>query len=447
MDKQYANKIPDDVKAVMRKLNENGYEAYIVGGAVRDMILRVTPHDFDITTNALPKQTKALFEKTIDTGIKHGTVTAMINHEGYEITTYRIDGDYSDGRHPDSVEFTDDITCDLARRDLTINAMAMDIDGNIVDPFNGMKDIEKKVIRCVGNPADRFNEDALRMLRAIRFGTKLEYKLEDDTLMTIKDNYELIRRVSAERIREEMTKLLMTNHPSSGINRMVFTGLMKEIIPPIYDIYASKDPDVIYYSCMSNDLLNKTPVNQNMRWAALLESLRYSGVKDLDRSVDFILREKLKFSNRDLMEIKAYVMESDLSKIAEINTPSEIRRFASKYGEEFCEKLIEFQKIKMDDFITLPHEHPEEKYVVDITDFHRQLQNCLRDGTAITKHDLKISGNDLIKMGLEGKEIGEFLNYAYEECLKTPENNNKDTLTYMASDYINKEKENEDYEF
>ena len=174
--------IPEDVKYILEKLNNAGYEAYAVGGCVRDSILGRVPDDWDITTSAKPEETKVLFPKTIDTGIQHGTVTVMRNHVGYEVTTYRIDGEYEDSRHPKEVIFTSDLLEDLKRRDFTINAMAYNhLDGGLVDAFGGIEDIEKKVIRCVGNPIHRFEEDALRMMRAVRFSAQLGYEIEEET--------------------------------------------------------------------------------------------------------------------------------------------------------------------------------------------------------------------------------------------------------------------------
>ena len=224
-------KIPKSVTHILNKLNEHGYEGYIVGGAVRDYVMDNEPHDWDIATNAKPDQVKAIFSKTIDTGIKHGTVTAMMAGTGYEITTYRCDGKYSDGRHPDDVSFVDSIEEDLARRDFTINAMAMDAEGNIVDPFGGLDDIKKGVIRCVGNPDDRFSEDALRMMRAVRFESKLGFELEDETKKSSEHNVDKRQNVSAERIRDEFTKMLVSDNPKKGFIDAYETGLTAKVMP------------------------------------------------------------------------------------------------------------------------------------------------------------------------------------------------------------------------
>ena len=192
--------LPEDVKKIIRTIEENGFEAYAVGGCVRDSILGREPDDWDITTSARPEQVKSFFKKTIDTGIKHGTVTVMINHVGYEVTTYRIDGEYKDGRHPESVEFSAKLVDDLKRRDFTINAMAYNESHGFVDEFNGISDLNNKVIRCVGDSVERFSEDALRMMRAIRFSAQLGFEIEQSTYNAIVKLAPSIKQVSMERV-------------------------------------------------------------------------------------------------------------------------------------------------------------------------------------------------------------------------------------------------------
>ena len=203
--------LPDNVQSIIDRLTEYGYEAYAVGGCVRDSIIHRVPGDWDITTSAKPEEVKKIFRRTIDTGIAHGTVTVMIGREGYEITTYRIDGEYEDGRHPKKVEFTASLTEDLRRRDFTINAMAYnDIEG-IVDRFDGVGDLEKGIIRCVGNPYERFSEDALRMLRAVRFSAQLGFDIEENTRRAIEELAPTIEKVSRERIHTEFGKILLSD--------------------------------------------------------------------------------------------------------------------------------------------------------------------------------------------------------------------------------------------
>ena len=206
-------RMPENAKKVIETLEAAGYEAYIVGGCVRDSILGREPGDWDITTAARPEQVKALFRRTIDTGIKHGTVTVMFGKEAYEVTTYRVDGEYSDHRRPDSVEFTANLEEDLKRRDFTINAMAYSPSAGVIDLFGGMDDLDNKVIKAVGDPLARFDEDALRILRAIRFAGQLDFTIERDTRKAMILRAQFLQDISAERIRVELDKLLTSAHP------------------------------------------------------------------------------------------------------------------------------------------------------------------------------------------------------------------------------------------
>lgn len=205
--------LPEDVRFIIHTLQDAGHEAYAVGGCVRDSLLSRTPDDWDITTSARPEETKKLFRRTIDTGIQHGTVTVMLKKNGYEVTTYRVDGEYEDGRHPKEVIFTANLIEDLKRRDFTINAMAYNEESGLVDAFTGKKDLEEGIIRCVGDADERFTEDALRIMRAVRFSAQLGFSMEDKTKAAIRGHAENLRKVSAERIQTELTKLVTSPHP------------------------------------------------------------------------------------------------------------------------------------------------------------------------------------------------------------------------------------------
>ena len=222
--------IPQKAAQILRTLNAAGYEAYVVGGCVRDSMLNRVPGDWDITTSALPEQVKELFHRTVDTGIQHGTVTVMMDKEGFEVTTYRVDGEYHDGRHPDAVTFTRSLEEDLKRRDFTINAMAYHPEHGLVDLFGGMEDIDQKIIRCVGNPVERFTEDALRMLRAVRFSAQLGFTVEENTKAALARMAGNLEHVSAERIQTELVKLLVSDHPDY-LRTAWETGLTREFLP------------------------------------------------------------------------------------------------------------------------------------------------------------------------------------------------------------------------
>ncbi|NLZ82338.1 MAG: CCA tRNA nucleotidyltransferase, partial [Clostridiales bacterium] len=222
--------IPDKVNNIIDTIMSHGYEAYIVGGCVRDMVLGKEPEDWDITTSATPLQIKKIFKRTIDTGIQHGTVTVLLDHEHFEVTTYRLDGIYEDNRHPKEVSFTSSLTEDLRRRDFTINAMAYNKEEGFIDQFDGLADLEKGIIRCVGDPDERFNEDALRILRAVRFSAQLDFTIESATLEAIKDKVGFLRNISAERIRIELMKLLVSDHPER-LRLLYETGITAVVLP------------------------------------------------------------------------------------------------------------------------------------------------------------------------------------------------------------------------
>ena len=232
--------LPEDVKSILHILQDAGYEAYAVGGCIRDSLLGRTPDDWDITTSARPEETKALFEKTIDTGIQHGTVTVMRHGRGYEVTTYRVDGEYEDGRHPKEVTFTASLEEDLKRRDFTVNAMAYNEEDGLVDLFGGRQDLERKIIRCVGEANERFEEDALRIMRAVRFSAQLGFTIEERTKEAIRGHADRLRQVSAERIQMELTKLVTSPNPDflriaweTGITAVVlpeFDRLMEQLV-------------------------------------------------------------------------------------------------------------------------------------------------------------------------------------------------------------------------
>ena len=252
--------IPAEAERILQMLNERGYEAYIVGGCVRDMILGRQPEDWDITTNALPAQVKSVFRRTVDTGIQHGTVTVMMKGHGYEVTTYRIDGEYSDGRHPDRVAFTPSLAEDLKRRDFTINAMAYNRTTGLVDLFAGREDLKRGIIRCVGNPMERFGEDALRILRAIRFSAQLGFSIEEETGQAIRALAPSLAKVSRERVQAELTKLLLSSSP--------------EKIRLVYDMGAA--PYVSQAFCRAGSgecpIPAAIPAKKHLRWAAFLRT-------------------------------------------------------------------------------------------------------------------------------------------------------------------------------
>lgn len=436
--------IPENVKKILMTLTDNGYDGYVVGGAVRDYVMGNEPHDWDIATNAKPEQVKSLFRRTLDTGIKHGTVTAKIGDEGYEITTYRCDGLYSDGRHPDSVEFVDRIEDDLARRDFTINAMAMDVNGNIVDPFGGLDDIKRGVIRCVGNPDDRFSEDALRMMRAVRFESKFGFELDSETKEAIVRNADGLKNVSAERVCDEFTKILVSANPKKGFIDAYKTGITKQVLPEFDRMMECEQNTPYHYANVgihTLDAVENIRPDPVLRWTMLLHDAGKPVTKEHDRGRDTFyghpsaskeiaddVMRRLRFSNKERMIIDSFIENHDLT----MTKPHKIRKFAGIHGADYVENLCE---VKMAD----AKAHAPKYQAVIMQEHMAFIDKCriyIADGTAIKQSDLNINGYVLQRHGIHGEAIGKFMKQAYETCLAQPELNTREALLKMADKQV-----------
>jgi tRNA nucleotidyltransferase (CCA-adding enzyme) len=394
-------KIPHHVEFIIDKLNKAGFEAYAVGGCVRDTLLGRVPGDWDITTSARPEEVKALFHRTIDTGIQHGTVTILMDHVGYEVTTYRIDGEYEDGRHPKQVEFTSNLLEDLKRRDFTINAMAYSHAAGIVDAFDGMGDLRRRTIRCVGDPMERFTEDALRILRAIRFSAQLDFTIEDETWKAISVIAPNIAKVSKERIQVELTKLLLSDHPEkilevyeTGISRYI-SQAFHEI--PVFDQIQSEK--AIKYLHQASTL----PKEKYIRWAAFL---RLTG----DETKAVRILKDLKLDNDTISKVKTLVSWSGRPLEADA---AAVRHAMSRMTPEVWDALLDL------------NQYDDE--VRALSDEIRTRGDCLD-----LKH-LAVTGQDLIAAGMKpGRGLGENLNNLLELVLNDPDKNEKEILLNLA---------------
>ena len=403
-----AMKIPGNVERIIRTLNDHGYEAYAVGGCVRDTLLDRKPGDWDITTSARPQEVKELFRRTIDTGIQHGTVTVMMDRTGYGVTTYRIDGQYVDGRHPKQVEFTSSLIEDLKRRDFTINAMAYSHETGIVDEFGGVEDLNAKTIRCVGDPMERFTEDALRILRAIRFSAQLDFTIEEQTWNAIRVIAPNIAKVSKERIQVELTKLLLSDHPEK-IREVYETGISP---------YISENFDSLNWKMA--EIPTTLPKEKYVRWAGFLRCANAYDVngtlmpqpipsvtevpESASRAVK-ILRD-LKLDNDTIGRVKTLVSWSGVE-LPE--TPEAVRRAMSRMEAEVWDALMEL------------NEYSEKIHA--LTEEIRTAGDCLD-----LKH-LAVKGQDLIKAGVQpGKALGATLNQMLDDVLSHPDHNEKEYL-------------------
>jgi tRNA nucleotidyltransferase (CCA-adding enzyme) len=404
--------LPENVKRIIDTIEQNGFAAYAVGGCVRDSVLQREPDDWDITTSAVPNQVKTFFKKTIDTGIKHGTVTVMLDGIGYEVTTYRIDGEYKDGRHPESVEFSVRLSDDLMRRDFTINAMAYNDKDGLIDEFDGLQDLERKVIRCVGKAEERFTEDALRMMRAIRFSAQLGFEIEMNTFAAIRKLAPAIAKVSMERIQVELVKTLMSDHPEY-VKLYDDTGLLQHILPDMHRIlagkYAKNALAMVRYA-------NKTPV---LKYAALLNMME-------PKEAELTLRT-LKLDNYTINTVTKLVRYS--KEIIEENEPA-VREAVHKYGKEIMPLMMEHQKAMLDtkEEVTGIMMAARKRHLNTIGRMYREV---ITRGDCIAIGDLDITGNDLIEYGLKGPEIGKTLEELLGIVMENPKLNDKATLVAL----------------
>lgn len=384
--------LPYEVEWVIGKIRDAGYEAFAVGGCVRDTLLGRTPEDWDVTTSARPEAVKAIFERTVDTGLQHGTVTVLKNRKGYEVTTYRIDGEYHDGRHPDSVEFTPNLLEDLKRRDFTINAMAYSHETGIVDEFGGMEDLKAGIVRCVGRPEDRFTEDALRLLRALRFSAQLGFEIEESTYAAIKTIAPNLAKVSKERVQAELTKLLLSAHPER-ILLLKETGLSAQIVPGF---------DAVFAPALFSKL-SRLPAEKSLRWAGFL-------LCQSTKQAEAVLKG-LKMDNETIGNVSRMI--EGAKETLPLEKPA-VRRAMSRYTPYQLEGAL-----KLKELMGSP----------DAGEIRRLREEIIRDGDCVSLKDLAVKGRDLLEAGVErGPMVGEILNHLFDLVLLHPEKNDRELL-------------------
>lgn len=434
--------IPEDVRWIIGQLNQQGYEACAVGGCVRDMLLDREPEDWDITTSARPEQVKAVFRRTVDTGIAHGTVTVLRGHQGYEVTTYRIDGVYVDGRHPEQVIFTPSLEEDLKRRDFTINAMAYNETEGITDLFGGREDLAQGMIRCVGNPMHRFGEDALRMMRAVRFAAQLGFTIEEATLAAIKELAPTIRKISAERVRTELLKLLVSPHPEK-LRLLYETGLTAYILPE-FDRMMETAQNTPYhcYSVGNHTLavLCHVPPVPALRVAALLHDVGKPDCRRADESgrdhffghagrgaelAKGILK-RLKFDN-DTLRVAEKLIRHHSDAIAP--TQKQVRRMLNRVGEDIFPLLLLLME---GDNMGKTPEGTNER-LERLRQVHQIYQEIVKRQDCVSLKMLQLTGDDLLAAGIpKGRQIGVLLQYCLELVLEDPGKNQHDVLLQAA---------------
>lgn len=440
--------IPVYARHIIERLNEHGHEAYVVGGCVRDSLIGRKPNDWDITTSALPHQVKKLFRKTIDTGLKHGTVTIMMDGEPVEVTTYRIDGEYEDNRRPKTVAFTNQLVEDLKRRDFTINAMAYHHEHGLVDAFDGMDDLEKGIIRCVGVASERFNEDALRMLRAIRFAAQLDYTLEKATGEAIKSLAHLIQHVSMERIHVELNKLLVSHHPERFMDIYSY-GLMTYVMPEWIDCIGNSQHHPYHCYPVGEHIIESVKAieaDKALRWTMLLHDIgkpkrkttdeegidHFYGHEGLSADMAEDILKRLKFDNKTMNKIIKLIACHDIRVEAR---PKSIRRAAKKLGAELFADFLEVQEADM----RAQNPSKLEERLTILKDVRRLWQDIIEEGQCLSIKDLQINGRDLMAHGVkEGKMIGRILSQLLDRVIDDPTMNSHECLLGQALEIMNK---------
>ncbi len=430
--------IPQNVQYILDTLEKHKHQAFVVGGCVRDSILGKVPGDWDIATAAVPEEVKQLFSRTVDTGIKHGTVTVLVDGSSYEITTYRVDGEYHDFRKPASVSFTASIEEDLSRRDLTINAIAYNPLTGTVDPFGGIADIEAGIIRTVGDPDKRFREDALRMLRAVRFSAQLGFPIEESTLKSIERNCQLIENISSERIRDELTKTLLSDNPLC-FSLLQDTKLIRYTLPEFEPCFTTAQNNPYHaYNVATHILHSVANVEKNriLRWAMLFHDIGKPGTKTTDeKSIDHFYNHqqlsvklskaamlRLRFDNKSMDRILTLVRCHDMHIKTEYKS---VRKAMLKVGEDEFEDLLKV--------IEADKKAQNPKLLAERTEKFKRLWEIYHDikakGHCTSLKSLAVNGDDLLALGIKpGRKIKELLNFLLEKVIEEPQLNNRETL-------------------
>ncbi len=430
--------LPRKVVLIIKNLQRHGYDAYAVGGCVRDSILNRKPEDWDITTSAKPEQVKRIFRRTVDTGIEHGTVTVLIGKDGFEVTTYRVDGLYEDGRHPKEVTFTSRLEEDLKRRDFTINAMAYNDDERLVDAFGGMRDLNYHLIRCVGDPKERFSEDALRILRAVRFSAQLAFPIEPETAEAIKSLAPNLEKISAERIQAELVKLLVSDHPER-IQDACELGITKVVLPEWDDMVSVKQNTPHHkYDVAAHTVhaLQNVKNDKVLRLTMLFHDMGKPVMKTTDENgrdhfkghaiaseqIAKTVMKRLKFDNDTIRKVTKLVAYHDYRMEP---TGANVRRAMHEIGVELFPYYL---AVRLAD-TKAQSSYERRGKLENIIQIRELYRNALRNKECVTLKDLAVTGTDLINLGIApGKELGTLLNELLDMVIEDPAWNQKGKL-------------------
>ena len=436
--------LPKKVVFIINNLQLHGHEAFAVGGCVRDSILCRKPEDWDITTSARPEEIKKIFRRTVDTGIEHGTVTVMLGKEGFEVTTYRVDGQYDDSRHPTEVTFTKNLEEDLKRRDFTINAMAYNDDVRLVDVFGGMRDLNRHLIRCVGDPYERFSEDALRILRAVRFSAQLACKIEPETSEAIRALAPNLRNISAERIQAELVKLLTSDHPEM-LQEAYLLGITKIILPEWDDMVGVKQNTPHHkYDVADHTLeaIRNVKKDKILRLTMLFHDMGKPHMKTTDdkgrdhfkghalvsEELARTIMRRLKFDNETTRKVTKLVCYHDYRIEA---TPANVRRAMNRIGVELFPYYL---AVRLAD-VKAQSPYRRRAKIENIIAMRELYQETLINEDCVTLRQLAVSGRELMTIGMRpGRELGDMLNELLELVIDHPEMNEKEKLCKYVLD-------------
>lgn len=447
--KKLKSNVLQSIYYTLKTIIDAGYEAYLVGGCVRDLVLGLDPKDYDITTNALPDEIEQLFAHTIPTGKKHGTITALYydeigdNYDAFEITTYRTETIYSDNRHPDDIKFVNSLEEDLSRRDFTMNALACDIDGNIIDLFDGVDDINKKLLQCVGNPDERFKEDALRMLRALRFAARLGFHIQPDVSKAIYDNIELINNLSIERIRDEFNKIITCDNISSACKLINdYISIFEIFIPEIADQLIMQNNKYHTHQWLLSHTLAVMKTTRNnliLRLAAFFHDFgkkkcyseeikdeqicgHFYGHPDVSAQMVEDIMTRMRYSNDEIMQVKWLVENHD---VLISSTIKSVKKMLNKAPSiELFDLLLELKHAdRIDHVAILGKKFPQDiPKIIELKDY------ILESNTAFTLRQLAVNGYDIMNLGYTGKQVGQILNYLLAMVIDEQLINEKEAL-------------------
>lgn len=440
-------KVPEKARYIIDTLTAAGFEAYAVGGCVRDSILGREPQDWDITTSAKPEQVKELFGRTVDTGLQHGTVTVMLGREGFEVTTYRVDGKYEDGRHPSRVTFTPSLREDLRRRDLTINAMAYNEEEGLVDLFGGLEDIREKKIRCVGDPKERFQEDALRILRAVRFSAQLGYQIEEGTKEALAALAPGLNRISAERIRTELIKLVTS--PNPDYLRIAYEAGMTKVFLPEFDVCMETPQNHPHHCCSVGEHILRSMravrADRVLRLTMLFHDIgkprtartdedgitHFHGHAKVSADMAKEIMRRLKFDNDTMNTVCRLVLYHDYCNGVSPDMRL-VRRAANRIGEDIFPMLPEVCRAD----IEAQSDYFRQEKLKNADNWQRLYEAVRQQNQCVSLKTLAVTGSDLIAAGWKpGRELGEILRRLLELVLEKPECNKKEYLLKEAAKY------------